>query len=87
MYAIVTEAAVDGHQGFADHWRAVAAPAAGRGSGASSISATCWPRRADCSAIARSYIASQGIVITERPAGSAGRRVDSIGCSQREAIW
>jgi hypothetical protein len=27
-YAIVTEAAADGHQGFADHWRAVAEPAA-----------------------------------------------------------
>jgi Phosphotransferase enzyme family len=26
-YAIVTEAAAAGHQGFADHWRAVAAPA------------------------------------------------------------
>jgi hypothetical protein len=27
-YAIVTEAAAAGHQGFADHWRAVAGPAA-----------------------------------------------------------
>ncbi len=27
-YAIVTEAAAAGHQGFADHWRAMAAPAA-----------------------------------------------------------
>ena len=27
-YAIVTEAAAAGHQGFADHWRVVAAPAA-----------------------------------------------------------
>ena len=27
-YAIVTEAAAAGHQGFADHWRMVAAPAA-----------------------------------------------------------
>jgi aminoglycoside phosphotransferase (APT) family kinase protein len=26
-YAIVTDAAAAGHQGFADHWRAVAAPA------------------------------------------------------------
>jgi hypothetical protein len=25
-YAIVTEAAAAGHQGFADHWRKVAAP-------------------------------------------------------------
>ena len=28
MYAIVTEAAAAGHRGFADHWRAVAEPAA-----------------------------------------------------------
>jgi thiamine kinase-like enzyme len=28
MYAIVTEAAAAGHQGFADHWRAVAGSAA-----------------------------------------------------------
>ena len=27
-YAIVTEAAAAGHQGFADHWRAIAEPAA-----------------------------------------------------------
>jgi Phosphotransferase enzyme family len=35
-YAIVTEAAAAGHQGFADHWRAVAEPAA---------RARCWCRR------------------------------------------